>query len=200
MEYGLLQKAMAFRVKYRLNPTKAKQLIPLRSMGVSQMNRGTPEIYPNGIDVKTLGLEIFKSTCDEAEANHNGVCVEEVPPEVRGGPGFRDPWTKLPYEGIGKYNLDKVSAAEYLSTCFDEIGARLICFGTLSHSHLLLVLLCAVTRAKWDVNDPNGKPMFPCDPEGRLDRHGRSRGQGPCFCRNRKGGPGNGGLELQDLH
>ena len=97
MEHGLIQKAMAFRVNYRRDQGSPKSKQPLRSMDVHALNRGSPEVYPNGDDVKTLGLQLIKSTFDYAEASHNGVAVEEVPAEVRSGGGGRgnalkDPW------------------------------------------------------------------------------------------------------------
>ena len=55
---------------------------------------------------------------------------------------FRDPITREPYEGIGHYNLASCKGTEYLETCFDEVAMRGVTAGTLSHSHLLLVLIC----------------------------------------------------------
>ena len=75
MEHCQIQKAMALRVKYRRNPRSPKNKQPLRSMAVHALNRGSPDVYPNGDDVKTLGLKIIASHFDHAEANHNGVAV-----------------------------------------------------------------------------------------------------------------------------
>ena len=47
-------------------------------------NRGLLNQYPNENDVRSLGLALIAGGFDYDEANHNGVGVEEVPPEVRG--------------------------------------------------------------------------------------------------------------------
>jgi len=140
-------------------------------MGVHMMNRGGFEIFPNGTDVRTLGCELIQSTLDQAEADHNGIVVEEVPAEVRlMMPDFKDPVTRKPYEGIGQYNYKMCQHSDYLRTCFDEDDARRVVLGTLSHSHLLMFLLCALTGAKWNIVDEHGNPKFPCDQEGCLDQ------------------------------
>ena len=170
MEHGKIQKAMALRVKYRLMQAPPyKRRIGIRSMGVHQLNRGPPEIYPNGTDVRTLGLALIASTLDQAEADHNGVVIEEVPAEVRMASGFKDPFTTKAYEGIGRYNFEMCCRSECLRTCFTEEAAHAVVYGTLSHSHLLLFLLSAWTGAKWDALDKDGNPGYPCDKDGRVD-------------------------------
>ena len=80
------------------------------------MNRGLHELFPNGSDVRSLGLELLSSGFDHAEANHNGMAVEEVPPEVRASPSFADPvkaavaasGAQSKYEGIGPIQLSNV--------------------------------------------------------------------------------------------
>ena len=174
LDHKQVAQAMAMRVKYRLDPHNFKRRQPLQSMAVHMMNRGLRNIYPNGTDVRTLGLEIIASCLDYAEANHNGVAVEEVPPAVwaQGG-GLKDPITKESYEGIGRYNLECCRGAAYLDTCFTDAQARAVIVGTLSHSHLLLVLLCIAAGAKWNVLDEtkdDGTMKFPCDANGFLNR------------------------------
>ena len=59
----------------------------------------------------------------------------------------------------------KTTGVEELCTCFDN---REILYGTLSHSHLLLVLLCWMTGARWDLKQDDGAPYM-CTQEGCLD-------------------------------
>jgi hypothetical protein len=93
------------------------------------------------------------STLDHAEANHNGVVVEEVPAHERTDNKFKDPVTNPKHLCIGDYNLAKCCGNNRLATCFSETSARHVGVGTLSHSHLLLVILCHMTGAQWDVLD-----------------------------------------------
>ena len=154
VDYSQIQKGMALRVKYRLHPSKSKRKMMLSNLGIHMMNRGLHDIYPNGDDVRALGLRLIPGF-DYAEANHNGVAVEEIPASVQaeGIIIFRDPVTKEVYEGIGEYNYKHCSGSEYLGTCFDKIEARSVLAGTLSYSHLLLVLLSVRSKAKWKTYD-----------------------------------------------
>jgi hypothetical protein len=174
MDVGKMQEAMAMRVKYRVNPSSPKRRVGLRSMGVHMLNRGPAEIYPNGTDVKTLGVSLVASCLDLAEADHNGIVVEEIPADVRASSAvaghFMDPHTGKQYEGIGRYNLAMCLGSNYLQTCYNNCDIHGVIYGTLSHSHLLLFLLCAMTGAKWDIVDDAGSPKFPCGQDGRLDR------------------------------
>lgn len=167
-EYGKLQAAMAFRVKYRLDAVRPKRRIAMRSFAPHLMNRGGHEVYPNPIDVRALGLKLIQNF-DYAEANHNGVAVEEIPPEVRATHGFKDPWTGGVYEGIGPYNDRNCRGHEIYAGVFNADLARSVIFGALSHSHLALVLLCIMVGAKWSVRDKDGNHTFPCDRAGNLD-------------------------------
>jgi len=167
--HSTVQAGMAWRVKYRIDPENPKRRFSLRSLGVQYMNRGTPEVYPNGQDVRALGLTTIKVHFDYAEANHNGVAVEEIPPAVQAARDFCDPWSKKKYEGLGAYNLRMCDGAEYLCNIFTQDGARQIVAGTLSHSHLLLVLLCILTGAQWNVKDSEGNFTFPCDEKGYIN-------------------------------
>ena len=133
------------------------------------MNRGTPEVYPNGQDVRTLGLTTIRVSFDYAEANHNGVAVEEMPPGVQSEAGFFDPWTRKKYEGYGAYNLRMCDGSTYLRSAFTEDLVRQIVAGTLSHSHLLLALLCIMAGAEWNVKDDKNNFAFPCGAKGCID-------------------------------
>ena len=74
---------MALRVKYRVGgPRNPKTALPLHLLGVHPFNRGG--VYPQGETVMGLGWSIFKTGSNAEEANHEGVCVQEVP-AVAGG-------------------------------------------------------------------------------------------------------------------
>ena len=73
------------------------------------------------------------------EADHEGVCVQAVPAEHSQDPAVAG------YCGINKDNC----ADPRLQACFQEQTDTL--YGTLSHSHLLLILLSFVQGASWDV-------------------------------------------------
>ena len=163
MERGQVQQAMAYRVKYRVGKPRS---ICVDMLGVHMMNRGGHGIYPNGSDVVHLGKKIIQGGIDISEANHNGVAVEEVPISFLRENG-NDPVTNTSYGGITEYNLEMSSRNPFLKTCFSH--ADTLVAGTLSHSHLLLVLRCCRTRAKWDLVDDNGKPMHPCGEDGTID-------------------------------
>ena len=71
---GIFRRAMALRVKYRVGK---KTKVPLCRLAVHPLNRGS--VYPNGGRVKGLGLDLLTEGFCEDEADHEGVCVEEVP-------------------------------------------------------------------------------------------------------------------------
>jgi hypothetical protein len=179
VDHGKVQKAMALRVKYRVDQASPKRRFAIQNLGVHFMNRGGHEVYPNGNDVRRLGLEILSSYMDHAEANHNGVVVEEVPADVQAAPGFKDPvkaavaadysYGKATYEGIGHYNYRMCNGSDYLGSCFTEDQARGVVAGTLSHSHLLLVLLSMAKGGEWKVTDADGTFTFPCNRSGYID-------------------------------
>ena len=91
-------------------------------------------MYPNGDRVKGLGLDLLKEGICEDEADHEGVCVEEVPShEQKNYPAVAG----TPYVTYRDYNMAN-SAEPRLLACFRDTDD--IMYGTLSHSHLLLVL------------------------------------------------------------
>ena len=75
MDMGLVRKAMAFRVKCRVSTRKKK--IPLARLVVYPQNRGG--MYPQPDTVRNLGVPIMATGFSGSEADHEGVCVEEVP-------------------------------------------------------------------------------------------------------------------------
>ena len=128
------------------------------------MNRGLHNQYPNDVDVRSLGLDLINGGFDYDEANHNVVSVEEVPAEVRMSKDFADPVSGSAYEGIGNYNERMGSGSEMMQRWFAPISARGVIVGTLSHTHLLLSLLCIAKGAKWDTTDSEGRMVFPWAP------------------------------------
>ena len=149
---GLMRQAMAYRVKYRTG----KKRIPLNLLGVHTQNRGG--VYPQPETVQNLALKLLDGGFSSEEAHHEGVCVQEVPLEHR-GPIFA--WRA--YESYKEFNL-RNAQSPILWSCFDEAGD--IVYGTLSHSHLLMVLLCFQTGAQWNMPE---KWAHLVGPGGKLD-------------------------------
>ena len=104
------------------------------------MNRGG--VYPMPDTVAKLGVAIVDDGCSKEEANHEGVCVQEVPVAERKHNPMR---TKEIYETYADFNRRRTKDS-FLEKCFDEHADVL--YGTLSHGHLLLTLLSWVNRAK----------------------------------------------------
>ncbi len=158
--YGQIQQAMAYRVKYRIQHKEGTKtvntiLINIRSLGVHMKNRGG--VYPNKDTLKGLCSFLIQKGFTRAEADHQGVCVQNVPA------------TELSQtvEDIGAYNRAKTQDTPELTSLFDS---RTLQAGTLSHSHLLLVLLAWLIGAKWDLpNDEGAVISRTCDDQGRLD-------------------------------
>ena len=129
MDHGLVRKAAAFRAKYRVS----NKTISLCRMAVHPQNRGG--VYPQPDTVRNLGLNIMAKGFSQREANHEGVCVEEMPYSERTKHSRSDGSS---YEPYADYNMRQCDHP-YLEKCFST--SQDIMFGTLSHSHLLLVLL-----------------------------------------------------------
>ncbi len=105
------------------------------------MNRGG--VHPQPDTVQNLGLKLLEVGFGEDEANHEGVCVREAHDEAR----RRDlVASDKSYETYTQFNITNCQHSA-LSTCFMPGGVD-VKYGTLSHSHLLLVLLCLSTQAE----------------------------------------------------
>ena len=155
MDAGLVRKAMAFRVKYRLDIKK--RVIALSRLGVHPQNRGG--MYPQPDIVRNLGLTIIRKGFNQSEANHEGVSVEEMPYCERAKHSRSD---GSPYEPYADYNIRQCDHP-ILETCFSVIND--IMYGALSHSHLLLVLLSLANGADWKVGDELNLSKL-LDPDG----------------------------------
>ena len=151
---GLIREAMAFRVKYRLKdekgvPRKTRKL-HLEQLCICKDNRGGQ--YPNPDTVIGLGIGIFTEGFSLDEANHQGVCVQEIPVQHQ-----TSIWTSQPYLTMRDWNISKCFGTQ-LQGCFPSDAD--CTYGTLAHGHLLLTLLCWVHGLKWPVpSGPDGKPV-----------------------------------------
>jgi hypothetical protein len=72
------------------------------------------------------------------------------------------------------YNKGRCDDNGYIADCFPAHSH--ICYGTLSHSHLLLVLRSWINAAKWDLRDQNDMPHL-CDQSGHLSLHLAARNE-----------------------
>ena len=71
---SLLLAAMALRVKY---PKGQNIMVRIESMGVHKQNRGG--LYPAGIRVKSMCVDVLGAGFLKEEVNHLCVAVEEAP-------------------------------------------------------------------------------------------------------------------------
>ncbi len=104
-------------------------------------------MYPQADTVRNLGLKIFRTGFSQSEANHEGVVVEEVP-FCKRAEYIRSSGSQ--YESYADYNLRNCDH-QHLAKCF--ASALDIMYATLSHSHLLLVLLSWSNGADWKLED-----------------------------------------------
>ena len=141
MDHGLIRKAAAIRAKYRVSN---ETISPCR-MAVHPQNRGG--VYPQPDTVRNLGLNIMAKGFSQREANHEGVCVEEMPYSERTKHSRSDGSS---YEPYADYNMRQCDHP-YLEKCFST--SQDIMFGTLSHSHILLVLLSWLNGAGWKLEE-----------------------------------------------
>jgi hypothetical protein len=158
---GVIRKAMALRVKYRINDALSKnpRRIQTTQLGVHHVNRGG--VYPQFDVVRGLGDNLLNWGFCQEEADHLGVCVQEIPiteraPAVAGA---------QPYETFTCYNR-RQSLGSHLKNCFKD--GEQISYGTLSHSHLMLVLRSIAGGARWDLQYADGTPKC-CTAGGDLD-------------------------------
>ena len=141
---GAIREAMAYRVKYRLSESKSrsKRYLHLEMLCIHKDNRGGQ--YPMVQTAVNLGVGIFQDGFNPEDANHEGVCVQEIPEGSR------------PSGWETSYVRNRVrTAGTMLEGCF-PVDAAVVAFGTLSHSHLLLTLLCWHYGLKWDVPTEGG--------------------------------------------
>ena len=156
MDTGLVSKAAAFRVKYRVS----HKTISLSRMAVRPQNRGG--VYPQPDTVRNLGLNIMAKGISQREANHDGLCVEEMPYSERAKHSRSGGSSYAPY---ADYNM-KQCDHQYVDKCFS--AQQDLMFGTLSHSHLLLVLLSWANGACWKLEEEPALSKF-LSPDGTFN-------------------------------
>ena len=101
--------------------------------------------------VMHLGLTIHSSGFSVDEANHEGVCVQEVPAEEQFRTMLRIGLSV--YETHLANNKRKTAAVAALH----KISSmhHTVAYGTLSHSHLLFILRAMSSGAKWPIQEVN---------------------------------------------
>ena len=141
-EHGLMCKAMAMKVKYRIVHAggATRKRVPIDMLGVHPKNRGG--VYPQPETLKGLLVKLRKWGYNQEEADHQGVSVEEEPPSYLSAPPKE---AKLESDRFDAWNKAHCAGHAMLKDIFPDNGHVL--FGTLSHSHLLLVLRLWLTRA-----------------------------------------------------
>ena len=146
---GLMRRALALRRQFSLNADGSPhiKMLPLDIMGVHQLNRSGH--FPNGDACVDLGCKVLRDGFVLEEALSQGICVQEVPESERHRLGnLSNPMNQV-YETILNYNLRKSAAVAALAQCF---RSTMYCnYGTLAHSHLLLILLAFQHGAKWTI-------------------------------------------------
>ena len=146
-EMGIIREAMAYKVKYRPNGEKKVVRLPIVLLGIHKMNRGG--VYPAAERVKKLGIDILKWGADRDEADHNGVCVEEVPLEYR----RKDPMRPdLEFESLSAFNKRKTSHP-LLAGCF--AGHEVMC-GTLARKVSVALPQLRHCRCRYVIPSMNG--------------------------------------------
>jgi hypothetical protein len=157
-DVGIIRQAMAYKVKYRKHDGQ-KIIIPIRLLGCHPLNRGG--IYPQSERCQKLCSDVVSWGYDREDAEHNGVCVEEIPTTER---RFNPMRPSEEYETYLAWNK-KNTMSDSLKKCFEEGD---VSFGLLAHSHLLVIQLCILTGAQWDVcNEDQDRPAY-CDADGCL--------------------------------
>ena len=156
-----LNKASAWRVKYRDMKGTQKIRVRIENLGVHECNRGG--VYPAGIRCRDLCIEVLKIGFLQEEFTHALVAVEEKPIEqIR---------QSMDYVSASQYNRVASLQDEHLRTCFDEPYGS-VQYKCLSHSHTCMFLRAFLTKAEWKI-DPIElkrleKTIKPCDEQGKL--------------------------------
>ena len=116
----------------------AKQRLPVRLLGPHPSNRAT--VFPNCLRVRSLACEIICMGFHQAEADFEGVCVKEYSAEQQ--------------NAMQGYTSFKQNCANKAKGCVKGVFSRSggdIFYGTLSHSHLAIILRAIEQGEKWDV-------------------------------------------------
>ena len=157
---GLTRRALVLRAKYRVRTEKRQILVSI--LGAHPLNRSG--VFPTEETVMNLGMAILEIGFSVDEANHEGVCVQEVPADEAKNVKLG---AEGPYETYLAYNKRKTASVKALSTTFSQ--AHSIVYGTLSRNRLFLILRATSSGAKWPINaDSKHAGLNKLhDPEGR---------------------------------
>ena len=130
-------------------------------------------MHPQPDTVRNLGLNIMAKGFSQRGGNHEGICVQEMPYSERANHSRSD---GSPYQPYADYNIRQCNH-QFLEKCFSH--SHDIMFGTLSHSHLLHVLLSWAHGAEWALEDePNLNKLL--NPNGTLNNAAVAAGdEGP---------------------
>ena len=120
----LIKKSACLRVKYRIG--NIATLMPLQCLGIHQRNRSG--VFPQYQRSQSLMTNIFGAGFSKETAWHQGVCVEEVPPEHQ----------PTGYVNLHTWNKECCSRHPDLEGFLRNPDH--VTHGTLSRSHLTLIL------------------------------------------------------------
>ena len=115
-----------------------KRRIPVAMLGPHPSNRAS--VFPNSLRVRSLACEIICIGFHQEEADFEGVCVKEYSAEQQ-----KD---MKGYTSFGQNCADKARGC--VKGLFDRSGGDIF-YGTLSHSHLAIILRAIEDGAKWEV-------------------------------------------------
>ena len=135
---------LVLRKNYQLPGPQGLLKIPLKHLSVSPENRSG--LFPSPARVIWLLCKILLGGFNPAEANHEGVVVQELPEEMR--TSFKEKYG-IDYLTFRKYNLAKVASVSALRVAFNEDST--FEYATLSHSTLVVGLLCLMHGAVWPI-------------------------------------------------
>ena len=135
----------------------------LHRLGVHPGNRGG--VYPQGDVVKQLCIRLGAEGYSQEKADHLGVSIQEAAVAVSG-----DAPTSAVADGSvargTQYNQIKCHGSQVLSACFGTDAV--VTHGMLTHNHLLLVLLCWLNNAVWELTEAERK-ILAVGSDGRLN-------------------------------
>ena len=103
---GLMNAAMAWRVKYRHTDAEGKTM-QTHTLGVHQKTRGG--VYPAGVRCKNMTVEVGAVGFAKEEVTHQLIAVDEFPVEC-----IKEQGTD--YTIVAEYSIQNSSGDEYLRT------------------------------------------------------------------------------------
>ena len=144
LKKGQIELSNAVRSKYRLPGSDGFAMFPLELFAPHLFNRSG--LFPAGSRVVSLLCEILLKGFNVREANHEGVVVQELPPEFHGI--FLQKYG-YPYLSYRDNAVEKTQSIASLRMAFSKNSVCVL--GTLSHSTLIVGLLCLSKGAVWEI-------------------------------------------------